>query len=88
MWNNSVIIMARIIKEMKVDVLAVYSSKFFTTMFWIMLLAQFIVFKFNWYFGSIITVLTDAEGQNAWEGINSPWEKLLCKLSQRMPVVQ
>ena len=33
-------------------------------------------------------LLTDAEGQKAWEGINSPWGKLLRESSQRMPVVQ
>ena len=30
-------------------------------------------------------LLTDAEGQKAWEGINSPWGKLLRESSQRMP---
>jgi len=33
-------------------------------------------------------LLTDGEGQKAWEGINSPWGKLLRESSQRMPVVQ
>jgi len=33
-------------------------------------------------------LLTDSEGQKAWEGINSPWGKLLRESSQRMPVVQ
>ncbi|MDQ1211386.1 RHS repeat-associated protein [Pantoea anthophila] len=33
-------------------------------------------------------LLTDAEGQKAWEGINSPWGKLLRESSQRLPAVQ
>ena len=33
-------------------------------------------------------LLTDGEGQRAWEGINSPWGKLLRESNQRMPVVQ
>ena len=33
-------------------------------------------------------LLTDGEGQKVWEGINSPWGKLLRESSQRMPVVQ
>jgi RHS repeat-associated protein len=33
-------------------------------------------------------LLTDAEGQKAWEGINSPWGKLLRESSERMPVIQ
>jgi YD repeat-containing protein len=33
-------------------------------------------------------LLTDGEGQKAWEGINSPWGKLLRESSQRVPVVE
>ena len=33
-------------------------------------------------------LLTDGEGQKAWEGINSPWGKLLRKSSQGVPVVE
>ena len=33
-------------------------------------------------------LLTDSEGQKAWEGINSPWGKLLRESSQRMPIIQ
>jgi uncharacterized protein RhaS with RHS repeats len=33
-------------------------------------------------------LLTDAEGQKTWEGVNSPWGKLLRKSNQRIPVVE
>jgi len=33
-------------------------------------------------------LLTDSEGQKAWEGINSPWVKLLRESSERVPVVE
>nr|GME07322.1 type IV secretion protein Rhs [Ipomoea batatas] len=33
-------------------------------------------------------LLTDAEGQKTWEGVNSPWGKLLRESNQRIPVVE
>ncbi len=33
-------------------------------------------------------LLTDVEGQKTWEGVNSPWGKLLCESNQRIPVVE
>ncbi|MET4054988.1 hypothetical protein ABIC12_000790 [Pantoea agglomerans] len=33
-------------------------------------------------------LLKDAEGQKAWEGINSPWGKLLRESSQGVPVAE
>ncbi|PXV70848.1 RHS repeat-associated protein [Pantoea sp. PNA 03-3] len=32
--------------------------------------------------------LTDVEGQKTWEGVNSPWGKLLRESNQRIPVVE
>ncbi|MCW0319132.1 hypothetical protein NB724_004283 [Pantoea ananatis] len=33
-------------------------------------------------------LLTDVEGQKTWEGVNSPWGKLLRESNQRIPVVE
>ncbi len=33
-------------------------------------------------------LLTDVEGQKIWEGVNSPWGKLLRESNQRIPVVE
>jgi len=46
------------------------------------------IYRFHNAANGMPELLTDAEGQKAWEGINSPWGKLLRESSQRMPVVQ
>ncbi len=46
------------------------------------------IFWFHCAVNGTPELLTDAEGQKTWKGVNSPWGKLLRESNQRIPVVE